>query len=77
MYGEIRSLVLNILMVGIKMVYSLWKNVLWFLKKLNRVITEPSILLFIYTPNKKEKEMATHTSTPAWKIPWMEESDRL
>ena len=24
-----------------------------------------------------EKEMATHTSTLAWKIPWMEEPDRL
>ena len=25
----------------------------------------------------KEKEMATHSSTPAWKIPWMEEPGRL
>ena len=24
-----------------------------------------------------EKEMAIHSSTPAWKIPWMEEPDRL
>ena len=24
-----------------------------------------------------EKEMATHSSTPAWKIPWMEEPNRL
>ena len=24
-----------------------------------------------------EKEMATHSSTPAWKIPWMEEPIRL
>ena len=24
-----------------------------------------------------EKEMATHSSTLAWKIPWMEESPRL
>ena len=24
-----------------------------------------------------EKEMATHSSTLAWKIPWMEESGRL
>ena len=24
-----------------------------------------------------EKEMATHTSTLAWKIPWMEEPGRL
>ena len=24
-----------------------------------------------------EKEMATHSNTLAWKIPWMEEPDRL
>ena len=24
-----------------------------------------------------EKEMATHSSIPAWKIPWSEETDRL
>ena len=24
-----------------------------------------------------EKEMATHSSNPAWKIPWMEEPGRL
>ena len=24
-----------------------------------------------------EKEMATHSSTPAWKIPWTEEPHRL
>ena len=24
-----------------------------------------------------EKEMATHSSIPAWSIPWMEEPDRL
>ena len=24
-----------------------------------------------------KKEMATHSSTPAWKIPWTEEPDRL
>ena len=24
-----------------------------------------------------EKEIATHSSTPAWKIPWTEESGRL
>ena len=24
-----------------------------------------------------EKEIATHSSTPAWKIPWMEEPGRL
>ena len=27
--------------------------------------------------NKWEKAMATHSSTLAWKIPWMEEPGRL
>ena len=27
--------------------------------------------------NPLEKEMATHSSTLPWKIPWTEESDRL
>ena len=27
--------------------------------------------------NPLEKEMATHSSTLAWKIPWMEETGRL
>ena len=27
--------------------------------------------------NPLEKEMATHSSTLAWKIPWTEEPDRL
>ena len=26
---------------------------------------------------QSEKAMATHSSTPAWKIPWMEEPGRL
>ena len=26
---------------------------------------------------KEEKEMATHSSTLAWRIPWMEEPGRL
>ena len=42
-----------------------------------------SFLLFllksIYLPplTKSEKAMATHSSTLAWKIPWMEEPGRL
>ena len=28
-------------------------------------------------PQNLEKEMAPHSSTLAWKIPWTEESDRL
>ena len=29
------------------------------------------------SPDPLEKEMVTHSSTLAWKIPWMEERDRL
>jgi len=32
---------------------------------------------FVGRENPLEKEMAIHSSTLAWKIPWMEEPDRL
>ena len=32
---------------------------------------------FLGREDPLEKEMATHCSTIAWKIPWMEEPDRL
>ena len=32
---------------------------------------------FLGREDPLEKEMATHSSTPAWKIPWMEEHGRL
>ena len=32
---------------------------------------------FQYTNNEMEKAMAPHSSTLAWKIPWMEEPGRL
>ena len=32
---------------------------------------------FLGQEDPLEKEMATHSSTLAWKIPWMEEPDRL
>ena len=31
---------------------------------------------FLGREDSLEKEMATHSSTLAWKIPWMEEPDR-
>ena len=33
--------------------------------------------LFPLIPRRMEKAMATQSSTPAWKIPWMEEPGRL
>ena len=41
---------------------------LWVFKK---------IFYCIYREDPLEKEMATHSSTLAWKIPWMEEPGRL
>ena len=36
------------------------------------------VITVLYTrSNPLEKEMATHSSTLAWKIPWMEEPDEL
>ena len=32
---------------------------------------------FLGQEDRLEKEMATHSSTLAWKIPWTEEPDRL
>ena len=32
---------------------------------------------FLYTNNEKEKAMAPHSSTLAWKTPWTEEPGRL
>ena len=32
---------------------------------------------FLVQEDPLEKEMAIHSSTLAWKIPWMEEPDRL
>ena len=34
-------------------------------------------VLFLGREGPLEKDMAIHSSTLAWKIPWMEESDRL
>ena len=34
-------------------------------------------VLFLGWEGPLEKEMAIHSSTLAWKIPWMEEPDRL
>ena len=34
-------------------------------------------VLFLAREDPLEKEMAIHSSTLAWKIPWVEEPDRL
>jgi len=37
----------------------------------------PTLVITLYPPCPLEKEMAPHSSTLAWKIPWMEEPGRL
>ena len=39
--------------------------------------TQLSDFTFTFHFHALEKEMATHSSTLAWKIPWTEEPDRL
>ena len=39
--------------------------------------TQLSDFTFTFHFHALEKEMATHSSTLAWKIPWMEEPGRL
>ena len=47
----------------------------WMKHKLeSRLLGEISIMSDMYM---MEKAMAPHSSTPAWKIPWMEEPGRL
>ena len=41
-------------------------------------INRQKSVVFLYTNNEKlERKMAPHSSTLAWKIPWMEEPGRL
>ena len=39
--------------------------------------TQLSNLTFTYHFHALEKEMATHSSVPAWKIPWIEKPGKL
>ena len=38
---------------------------------------QETLVRFLGQEDPLEKEMAIHSSTVAWKIPWMEEPDRL
>ena len=44
---------------------------------LSKSWTQLSDFTFTFHFHALEKEMATHSSTLAWKIPWMEEPGRL
>ena len=37
----------------------------------------PNQFLYGFLTDKMEKEMATHSSVPAWRIPWTEKPGRL
>ena len=39
--------------------------------------TEETSVLSLYWEDPLEKEMTTHSSVPAWKIPWTEEPGEL
>ena len=41
------------------------------------LIMQETWVRFLGQEDSLEKEMATHSSTLAWKIPWTEERDRL
>ena len=43
--------------------------------QLNKMLLEFHLRYVLVKPS--EKAMAPHSSTPAWKIPWMEEPGRL
>ena len=49
------------------------------IKSVTVSIVSPSICYEVMGPDEKamEKAMAPHSSTLAWKIPWMEEPGRL
>ena len=48
----------------------------WFKKKIRLPMQEAQVR-FLGQEDLLEKEMATHSSILAWKIPWMEEPGRL
>ena len=43
----------------------------------NLILKNEAIINYSYVWAIMEKELATHSSTLAWKIPWMEEPSRL
>ena len=49
----------------------------WLLLNCFRLITKIAMLIWVCLKQGKEKEMATHSNTLAWKIPWMVEPGRL
>ena len=50
--------------------YSIYTWFFFFLRNITHCFFDKSVTW-------REKEMATHSSTPAWKIPWTEEPGRL
>ena len=50
------------------------EKVLEIFSQLFKIINMVNLMLHVFY---MEKAMATHSSTPAWKIPWTEEPGRL
>ena len=43
----------------------------------NTLLMAIAIIIYLFLYYFMEKAMATHSSTRAWKIPWVEEAGRL
>ena len=50
---------------------------LFMIKTLQKMCIEGTFLNIVQAIYEREKAMAPHSSTLAWKIPWMEELGRL
>ena len=46
-------------------------------ERFNKLVNQINTLITLLLPIVMEKEMATHSSTLAWKIPWTEDPGRL
>ena len=54
--------------------YEVWRSLVCATSK---YATSVTLIIFSWSHLKKEKVMAPHSSTLAWKIPWTEEPGRL
>ena len=62
------------------LVYYVWSSPFYLVQKSTPPSSTSFTFSYLFFPLLRtyvEKEMATHSSTSAWKIPWMEEPGRL
>ena len=53
------------------------KKMKWIIIHIVVIFSVQSVGIYIWLNHRTEKVMAPHSSTLAWKIPWMEEPGRL